>query len=433
MDLSGLFWPFMGWMIVNDIFDFYVSFRQVRQVSGNKKPPKEIEGIATVEQFRKANHYSYDGGKFGLIHHAYNSVTNLLMLYFYLLPWAWNITFVYGKQLYPALTENGLMHSFLFMSVGAVFSTVTDLPWDMYKIFVIEEKHGFNKQTYGLFFTDQVKTLLLTITLGGGVMCLLIALIEWIGDWFWFGVPTFITVLVIVMTFVLPNFIMPLFNKYEPLEEGEIRTGIEKLAARLHFPLKKLYKVDGSKRSGHSNAYMYGLWKNKRIVLYDNLLDQMKEDPQQIFGVLAHELGHWSYGHTWCNLAIGIVTINAMLAAFNTCNTDAIYEMFGFTIGERKPTMIGLVLFMMFVWSPVETLLNFLMHILSRKFEYQADGFSVALGYADPLKAALIKLNIENKGSLDPDWLYSTLHHSHPPLTHRLRAINATIQGKKSR
>lgn len=217
---------------------------------------------------------------------------------------------------------------------------------------------------------------------------------------------------------VYPTFIQPLFNKLTPMEEGELRTQIEELAARIHFPLKKLYIIDGSKRSGHSNAYFYGFGKNKHIVLYDTLIDHSDND--EICAVLAHELGHWKMGHTLKLLAVNQVYLLSIFWLFSFfINNRQLYQDFGF---NTMPTLIGFLLFQ-FIYSPIESVIGFLQHVYQRKNEYEADAYALKLGYASTLRSALIKLSVKNLGGFNVDPWYSAWNHSHPSLVERLKAL----------
>ncbi|CAG8790967.1 5335_t:CDS:2, partial [Racocetra persica] len=175
---------------------------------------------------------------------------------------------------------------------------------------------------------------------------------------------------------------------------GELRERIEELASRIEFPLKKLYKIDGSKRSSHSNAYFYGFFKNKRIVLYDTLIEQA--DTGEILAIVGHELGHWYLNHT-----------------------VRLYISFGF---DSRPILIGFILFQ-FIYSPIENLFTFLMNIKSRQHEFEADAYSKKLGYGAQLRSGLIKIQLKNLSNLNNDKWYSAYHFSHPPLPERLSAL----------
>lgn len=231
----------------------------------------------------------------------------------------------------------------------------------------------------------------------------------------------FLLVLSVFMMVLYPVVIAPLFNTYTPLPEGDLRTGIEKLAASLKYPLKKLFVVNGSIRSGHSNAYLYGFFKNKRIVIYDTLLEQCKKD-EEVVAVIGHELGHWKLNHTLYGFLGQQVIWLVYMGGFQAVKgSQVLYRSFGF---ESEAVLIGLLLFG-FVIGPISHTLSFLFNIVSRTFEYQADAFAVKLGYAEPLKVGLIRLQEENLSAMNLDPWYSTYHFSHPPLIDRLGAIDS--------
>ena len=203
------------------------------------------------------------------------------------------------------------------------------------------------------------------------------------------------------------------------------RAKIEALAGALSFPLRRLYVVDGSTRSAHSNAYMYGLGKNKRIVLYDTLLEQC--DEAQVVSVLAHELGHWALRHTPMLFVAHQVVLGAQLALFAAAKgAPGVFESFGFGAGER-PALAARVLFQLMT-GPLDELLGLASNVVSRAFEFQADRFGVGLGHGRALREALLTLDRENKGAPHVDSFYSAYHHSHPPLLERLSAIDAEMK-----
>ena len=221
------------------------------------------------------------------------------------------------------------------------------------------------------------------------------------------------------MMFVYPNWIMPLFNKLEPLQDDDLKGKIEGLSKGVSFPLTKLYQMDGSKRSSHSNAFMFGFWKNKRIVIYDTLLKQCTH--QQILAVLAHELGHWLHGHVTINLVISSVHIFVTFYLYGqVMYSKELFEAFFYT--DTNAVIIGLMLFQ-YIYSPVETLLSLGMTMFSRRNEFQADENAVAMGYADELEVALKVISKENKGDLNPDPWFAWYHFSHPALIERLDGI----------
>jgi len=307
----------------------------------------------------------------------------------------------------------------------------SSLPFEMYSTFQIERKHGFNKQTLGLFFSDKVKELLLTCAIGGPVTALLLQIIKMGGEYFYVYVWVLLFCFSLFMMTIVPVFIMPLFNKYEPLPDGKLKTSIHKLADSLKFPLTKLFVMDGSKRSSHSNAFMYGLGNNKRIVLFDTLMEQVHHD--EILAILGHELGHWKLGHTITNFVVTQLYFGAAFYFFSLCTgSDDLYAAFGFNDPNRPvPSMIALLLFFQTLWAPVDKVLTFLLTIDSRSKEFAADKFSADLGMSSKLQSGLCKIHLENLGAMGPDRLYSTYHYSHPPLVERLSAL--MVFDKKSK
>lgn len=294
------------------------------------------------------------------------------------------------------------------------------LPVSYYSTFVLEEKFGFNKQTPTLFFTDLLKSQALMVAFGTPVLSGFLKIIQSTGTQFFYYLWIFaITIQVFGIT-IYPIFIQPLFNKLSPLEPGELRERVEALSKRLNFPLTDLYTIDGSKRSAHSNAYFYGLPWKKHIVIYDTLIE--KSEPHEIEAVLGHELGHWSLSHTTKLLGIAQVHLFYVFALFSIfINNNSLYNSFGFR--NSHPIMIGFILFSEAL-APMDTVVRFLMNILSRKFEFEADRFALDLGYKKELARSLIKLQVENLSTMDADWLYASYHYSHPILTERLKALN---------
>ncbi|GAY51453.1 hypothetical protein CUMW_134310, partial [Citrus unshiu] len=270
---AAMVFPYMeavvGFMILMYFFETYLDLRQHAALK-LPKLPKTLEGVISQEKFEKSRGYSLDKSHFHFVHEFVTILMDSAILLFRILPWFWKVS-----------------HWF----------TLTDLPFSLYSTFVIEARHGFNKQTIWLFFRDMIKGMILAIVLGPPIVSAIIIIVQKGGPYLAIYLWAFMFVLSLVMMTLYPVLIAPLFNKFTPLPEGELREKIEKLASSLKFPLKKLFVVDGSTRSSHSNAYMYGFFKNKRIVLYDTLIQQCKND-EEIVAVIAHELGHWKLNHT---------------------------------------------------------------------------------------------------------------------------------------
>merc|ERR1719296_295999 len=380
-------------------------------------------------KFTNAQHYGYDKIKFSMWHSMYEVVESIIFLLVGLLPYLWELASKIGKEKLGVEGEIGV--SLIFMGIMTVIGTITALPWELYSTFEIEKKHGFNKQTPMLFFTDKVKSLVLTLVIGGPFLALLLKIIKWGGEHFYIYVWLFTFTFSMLMMTAYPILIMPLFNKYEPLPDGKLKDNIHALAARLKYPLQKLFVMDGSKRSSHSNAFMFGFGKNKRIVLFDTLLTQVEDS--EILAILGHELGHWKLGHTISNLVISQSYTGAAFYCFACCyNSHELYTAFGFSSSNPIPTLIALTLFFQTVWAPIDKVLSFLVTLLTRHFEFQADQFSADLNMSKDLQSGLCKIHLENLGSMCPDWLYATYHYSHPHLVERLGAMMLLDEKKKS-
>eukprot|EP00243_Klebsormidium_subtile_P003695 TRINITY_DN17285_c0_g1_i1.p1 TRINITY_DN17285_c0_g1~~TRINITY_DN17285_c0_g1_i1.p1 ORF type:complete len:432 (-),score=113.02 TRINITY_DN17285_c0_g1_i1:190-1485(-) len=421
-------WPWLylvvGFQTVVYLFETYLDLRQLQALKRPSLPP-QLKGIVSEEKFEKSKAYQLDKSYFGLLHSVVGQIEQAAILLFGVLPWLWlrsgDILREYGYK--PE--DHEILQSLLFLAIQFVWSQVTDLPWSIYSTFVIEQVHGFNKQTPALFVKDLVKGYALTAIIAPPIIAGVITIVKVGGPYLAVYLWAFLLVLSLVMMVLYPLVIAPLFNTYTALPEGTLRTEIEKLAASLSYPLKKLFVVNGSIRSGHSNAYLYGFFKNKRIVLYDTLLEQCKKD-DEVVAVIGHELGHWKLNHTvYTFLAQQVIWLVYMGGFQAIKGSKVLYQSFGF---DSEAVLIGLLLFG-FVIGPVSHTLSFVFNIVSRTFEYQADAFAVHLGYAEPLKVGLIRLQEENLSAMNLDPWYSTYHFSHPPLIDRLGAINS--QSKK--
>jgi STE24 endopeptidase len=292
------------------------------------------------------------------------------------------------------------------------------LPWSWYVNFVIKEKHGFNQMTFGIFIMDTLKSMIIVVILILIVTPLVVKIMEFGGENFYIYMFIFIVIFSLIMLWIVPNFIMPLFNKYEEIEEGELKTKIYALAGKLNFPLKKLFIMDASKRSTQSNAFFFGIGSNKRIVLFDNLKSHLETD--EIVAVVAHELGHWSMYHTILQMIYGFASIFLTFYVFSfVIHRDDILIDFGFS---KHYNIVSLLVFME-IYSPVEYLQKLLQTFFTRVLEFQADRFARDLGYKKDLMKGLIRLHIKNKANLNPDPLYATYHFSHPELIERLKAL----------
>ena len=405
--------------------------------------------------------------KFGSIEGIFSQLLSTCIIWFTGYKIFWNCASDTINSLGYDAGVNEILVSLVFSFYLSVFSTVTGLPFSVYREFVLEQKHGFNKQTPSFYVKDQIKKFLIGQAIQTPILAAVIKIVYWGGDYFFVYLWVFAVVLVLFLMTIYPELIAPLFDKYVSMPEGQLRTDIEALAASVEFPLYKLFVVEGSKRSSHSNAYFYGFYKFKRIVLFDTLLEEEErkkvmpveekkeseeeEDKkegkvktgcnnQEIVAVLGHELGHWKMNHVMKNIIIGQVQIFLMFALFAYLSKSRpLYEAFGFT--DSQPVLIGLMVVLSYITAPYSAVIGFLMSVLSRHFEFQvsstfinkrgssinillqADEFAAKLGKAKDLQSALVKLNNDNLSFPIYDWLYSAWHHSHPPVLERIEAL----------
>jgi len=385
------------------------------------------------EKFKSSQAYGMDKINFGMVLSTYETFESIALLLLGFLPYIWDVSARLGATYLGIKSDEEVKITLLFMLLTTLIETVKGLPFELYKTFKIEKKHGFNKQTYGLFFSDKVKSLILTCVIGGPFLALFLKIIKMGGEHFYVYMWVFMFCFSVFMMTIVPVVIMPLFNKYEPLQEGPLKTSIYELAGRLDYPLKKLFVMDGSKRSSHSNAFMFGFGSNKRIVLFDTLMDQVSQD--EILAILGHELGHWKLGHTLTNFAVTQVYFGVAFYFFSLCYTSKdLYAAFGFdSTTSEVPTMIALLVFFQTLWAPLDKILSFILTVFSRHCEFAADRFSVDLDMSQDLQSGLCKIHLENLGAMCPDSLYSMYHYSHPPLVERLSAMMALDKqiGKK--
>ena len=416
-------------MFLIQIFEIYIKYRQYRRLGENRPIPKELISLGLDKlKYEESQKYQLAKIKFKIILNITKNAMSLLFLYFDLNPLQYNIS----RKLCTSIplikfnpdNEYGPLFYFIFFEL--ISEEIIDLPFELYETFVLEEKFGFNKTTLNTFIKDQIKTFILFLIILPIVISLLVYVIIKGGKYFYIFTEICAIILMFIFMWVYPNIIQPLFNKFKELEEGDLKTGIMDLAKRVNYPLKKIYEMDASQRSSHSNAYLFGFWKNKRIVLFDTLIKNLEN--KEIEGVLGHEFGHWAKWHSIILLFISFTNIFIIFYLLQFfINEIPIFISFGF---EQKSVFIGLYLFFL-IYSPVTFFINAIQNYIVRIIEYQADKYSYELGYGDYLKKALIKLSESNKSDLDPDPLYSIINYSHPILVERIRAINKYQNDKK--
>lgn len=410
------------------LFGIYVDWRQRRAI-GRPSRPKELTPLCSEEEYQKSRAYSHDCSSFGLVQTAIGHAVCQALLFGGVTLWVWRLAGQIMAERLGISPSSQILRSLLHVALMQLLEMPVGLIFAAYRTFWLERRHGFNKTTVKTFVLDNLKSLFLAVVLGGPILSALLWVMMRAGDRFVLWTGGLFLLLQLLGIVIYPTLIQPLFNKFTPLEEGELKDKISALASRVSFPLTKIYVVDGSTRSTHSNAYFFGLLKNKRIVLYDTLLAQMSTD--EIVAIVGHELGHWAHNHMLQGLVVSQLNILWMFYLLSLAiGHGPLYEAFGF--GRERPLMIGMSLFFQFL-APISLATSFLITWWSRHREFQADRYAVDLGYAEVLPTALVKLYKENKNLLHPDWLYSMMHYSHPPPSERLAAIRAYSSAKGKR
>ncbi|EHK42306.1 metallopeptidase M48 [Trichoderma atroviride IMI 206040] len=409
----------LGFSLGQFVFESFLTFRQYR-VLQSPKPPAVLAKEVSREDFDKSQAYGRAKAEFSVASGLWGQIVNFAFIQLDVMPKLWSWTGDLLLKWAPARFTGEISHSIVFVFTFMLIQQALGLPTKIYSTFVLEEKFGFNKQTPGLFVSDIVKTNLLTAVLMPPVLAGFLKIIQKTGSQFVFYTWVFTATVQVLMTTLYPTFIQPLFNKLSPLEDGELKTKVNELAARFNFPLHELYVIDGSKRSAHSNAFFYGLPWKKHIVIYDTLLEKSETD--EVLSILAHELGHWKLGHTTSLFGISQAHLLYVFSLFSVfINNRSLYSSFGFH--NEHPIIIGFLLFSDAL-SPMDTVIQFLLHMVTRAFEFQADAFAKGLGMQTELARSLLKLQIQNLSSMDADWMYASYHFSHPHLSERLKALN---------
>jgi STE24 endopeptidase len=385
-----------------------LNLRHVRAAGAAVPPP--LAGRVDPETAQRSRDYTLARERFGIAHGFYEATVALALLFSGVLPW-----------LERALAERGVegAHGFAaFLLLLSVAGSVLQVPWTLYGTFVLEQRFGFNRSTLRLWCKDRLKGLALAALLGIPLLYAMYGFFALTGRAWWLWLFVFLAAVQIALVWLYPTLIAPLFNRFVPLPEGALRTRLEAMAREAGFRTRGLYVMDASRRSGHSNAYFTGLFR-PRIVLFDTLLQEMTVD--EAAAVLAHEIGHYQARHVHKRLAVGLLTqLAALWVVSRLVEWPPLFAAFGFS---RPSFHAALALASLcggaftFFFAPVES-------FFSRKHEYEADRYSVAIARAPAaLRSALVKLNGQNLSNLHPHPWYSAWHYSHPTLLERLAAI----------
>jgi len=374
-------------------------------------PPPAVAAITDAAAYAKSVAYTLAKGRFGRLELVWDSVVVLIVLSCGVLPW------LYAQ--FAALSPTGTWDDALFLIATGMLLSVPSLPLDWWGQFRLEAKFGFNKSSLGLWLMDKVKGTALGLAIGFPLLWALLSLVRLAGPTWWVWGFSLVFGFQLLMLVLYPKLIMPLFNKLTPLPEGELRSRLLALSERTGFKASTIQVMDGSKRSGHSNAFFTGFGRFRRIVLYDTLIAQLT--PEELEAVLAHEVGHYKRGHVPKMLAVAALLMLGGFAAVAWLAREPWFNTaFGLPAGEMAPAFLlfGLLSGLATFWfTPVG-------NYFSRKHEYEADAFArVAVGGHGPMIGALRRLAKENLSNLTPHRWFSGFYYSHPTLVEREQAL----------
>jgi STE24 endopeptidase len=405
---NTVFYIILGILAFNFILEQYLSYLNSKKMS--RELPEEVSDVYNAEEYKKSQDYKKANDRFGFWVSSFNFIIILLML---LLG-----GFAYVDSLAREVSSNPIIVALVFFGILMFASDLINTPFGIYDTFIIEEKFGFNKTTPKTFISDKFKGWVLGGIIGGGILALVVWFYQQTGAYFWIYAWIFITAFTVFMSMFYSTLIVPLFNKQKPLEEGELRDSIEEFSKKADFKLKNIFVIDGSKRSSKANAYFSGIGSKKRIVLFDTLIKDLKN--QEIVAVLAHEIGHYKKKHTISSIFLSIIQTGLTLYILSLfVDSPALSK----ALGAQQPSFhLGLVAFGI-LYSPISMIIGLFMNMFSRKNEYEADAFAKNYHNAYDLIQALKKLSKNNLSNLTPHPAYVFFHYSHPPLLKRIQAL----------
>jgi STE24 endopeptidase len=405
---NSLFILLISIIIFNFIKDSFLDYLNSKHFKN--KIPKIISDVYNKSKYLKSQEYKKTQYEFSKFSRIFSLIT--ILLFFYL------DGFLIIDNLLRNYFESSILISLFFFGIIFFASEILNFPFSIYFTFVIEEKYGFNKTNLKTFITDKLKSWGLTILFGGSILSFIIFQFEMIGNKFWIIAWIFISGLSIIINGLYAQIIVPLFNKQSKLEEGELRTEIEKYAKKVGFDLSNIFVIDGSRRSTKANAYFSGFGKQKRVTLYDTLINKLTNS--QIVAVIAHEIGHYKKNHIIFNLLFSFIQTGIMLYVLSLF----VYQpVFSEALGISNHSFhIGLIAFSI-LYTPVSEIFSLIFNLFSRKFEYQADEYAKKTFDGKYLIEALKTLSKDSLSNLTPHPKYVWWHYSHPTLFERITRL----------
>jgi STE24 endopeptidase len=412
-----MFWTyvFLAIVIIYTTARLYLMLRHSRHIACNRNAvPSAFALNITLEQHQKAADYAQAKIKFSLI--------SLALELLVLMAWTLGGGLSLLVNLLSELNINNISTGLLLFTAFGVIGILIDLPLSWVAQFKLEARFGFNRSTQATFWTDTIKNLLLGAAIGLPLLGVLLWIMQTLGATWWIWAGSLLIGFNLLMLWVYPTWIAPLFNKFTPLNDNVLKARIEALAQRCQFNLTHIFVMDGSKRSGHGNAYFTGLGKNKRIVFFDTLLTQL--NPEETEAVLAHELGHYHHKHVIKRMLWIFISLFIMLAVVGYLMQQPVFfQALGvpFNLNGGNEAM-ALLLFSM-VSGYILFFLNPISNHLSRKHEFEADAFAAKHASGSALQSALVAMYRDNASTLTPDPLHSLVFDSHPPASVRIAAL----------
>ena len=403
-----LFYILIAILIINFIVDKILDSLNAKHF--DDEIPKELNDVYDIEEYKKSQEYKKTNHRFGNLTSLFSIV--LTLGFFFLDGFAW------VDSVARNYSDNAIVIALIFFGIIMIGSDIITTPFSYYKTFVIEEKFGFNKSTKKIFILDKIKGWLMTAIIGGGILALIIWFYQLTGKHFWLYAWGLVALFSIFMNMFYSKLIVPLFNKQTPLEEGGLKEEITKYSNSVGFKLHNIFVIDGSKRSTKANAYFSGFGSQKRITLYDTLINDL--ETEEIVAVLAHEVGHYKRKHIIFNLISSILLTGFTLFILSLfINSPILSEALGVSIPSFH---IGLIAFGI-LYSPISEITGLLMNHFSRKFEYQADNYAKETYKGEPLVTSLKKLSKNSLSNLTPHPAYVFMHYSHPTLLQRVKNL----------
>jgi len=409
--LSGIALIILGAILIDLVIQIMSDYLNISAL--NDRVPDEFSGIYDSNTYKTSQHYLKTNTKFGFISSLFSTSVTLTFWF--------SGGFSYLDQAINRYQFSTVITGLLFIGTLLLFKFIISLPFSIYSTFVIEEKFGFNKTTLKVYLSDLVKSAILSIILGGLILSAILLFFEQFKENAWWMCWLLVTLFSITMQFLFPTLIMPLFNKFTPLEDGELKEAVMSYARSIQFSLTNIFVMDGSKRSSKSNAFFTGFGKNKRIVLFDTLINDQTTD--ELIAILAHEMGHYKKKHIIKMLISGIIQTGIVFYLLSIC--ISYQELFDAFFVAGTPVYAGLIFFGM-LYSPIDFFTGLIFQAISRKHEYQADRFAAeTTGTSINLVSALKKLSVNNLSNLTPHPVYVFLNYSHPPVLERIKALKS--------